>query len=86
MPQCLLEFVTHVVGYKAVSAKWAEGEFIERRSTIGWPPAFDDYVEHSYKVLKAEQMRLLNNSMWGIYHLLRDFRHRQDEEQETVDS
>ena len=27
MPQCLLDFVTHVVGYKAVLAKWADGDF-----------------------------------------------------------
>ena len=39
MPQCLLDFVTHVVGYKAVLAKWANGDYSERRSTIGWPPA-----------------------------------------------
>ena len=38
MPQCLLDFVTHVVGYKAVLVKWAEGDYSERRSTIGWPP------------------------------------------------
>jgi hypothetical protein len=68
MPHCLLEFVTHVVGYKAVLSKWAEGDFSERRSTIGWPPAFDGYVERSYKALKSEQMRLLNNSMWSYYH------------------
>src|ERR1035438_4193336 len=36
MPHCLLQFVTHVVGYKAVLAKWAEGDYSERRSTIGW--------------------------------------------------
>ena len=41
MPHCLLDFVTHVVGYKAVLAKWAEGDYSERRSTIGWPPEFD---------------------------------------------
>jgi len=39
MPRCLLDFVTHVVGYKAVLAKWAEGDYSERRSTIGWAPA-----------------------------------------------
>ena len=33
MPQCLLDFVTHVVGYKAVLSKWAEGDYAERRST-----------------------------------------------------
>ena len=41
MPQCLLDFVTHVVGYKALLSKWAEGDYSERRSMIGWPPEFD---------------------------------------------
>lgn len=68
MPQCLLDFVTHVVGYKALMAKWAEGDYTERRSIIGWPPAFDQYVEKSYKTLKAEQTRLLHNFAWRLYH------------------
>jgi hypothetical protein len=68
MPQCLLEFVTHVVGYKAVLAKWAEGDYAERRSTIGWPPAFDGYVERSYKALKAQQMGLMHNMVWRAWH------------------
>ncbi len=70
MPHCLLEFVTHVVGYKAVMAKWAEGDYSERRSTIGWPPEFDLYVRRSYAALKAEQTRLLHNSAWRLYHHL----------------
>lgn len=61
MPQCLLDFVTHVVGYKAVLRKWAEGDYSERRSTIGWPPEFDIYVRNSYAALKAEQMRLMHS-------------------------
>jgi len=61
MPQCLLDFVTHVVGYKAVLRKWADGDFSERRSTIGWPPEFDAYVRKSYAALKAEQMRLMHS-------------------------
>ena len=68
MPQCLLDFVTHVVGYKALLAQWAEGDYSERRSTIGWPPEFDLYVRRSYQALKTEQTRLLNNSLsrfWG---------------------
>ena len=74
MPQCLLDFVTHVVGYKAVLAKWAEGDYSERRSTIGWPPEFDDYVRKSYAALKAEQMQLLHSMPWRAwYHL---FGHR----------
>lgn len=61
MPQCLLDFVTHVVGYKAVLRKWADGDYSERRSTIGWPPEFDKYVRESYAALKAEQMRLMHS-------------------------
>ncbi len=63
MPQCLLDFVTHVVGYKAVIAKWADGDFTERRSTIGWPPEFDVYVRNSYAALKADQMRLMHTAV-----------------------
>jgi hypothetical protein len=68
MPQCLLDFVTHVVGYKAVMAKWAEGDYSERRSTIGWPPEFDLYVKRSYAALKAEQTRLLHGATWRLWH------------------
>jgi hypothetical protein len=68
MPQCLLDFVTHVVGYKAVMAKWAEGDYIERRSSIGWPPEFDIYVKHSYAALKAEQTRLMDSALSRLYN------------------
>ena len=67
MPHCLLEFVTHVVGYKAVMAKWQEGDFTERRSTIGWPPEFDGYVQRSYEALKAQQTRLLHAATWRLW-------------------
>ena len=67
MPQCLLDFVTHVVGYKAVLAKWAESDYSERRSTIGWPPEFDVYVERSYAALKAQQTQLLHSSLWRLW-------------------
>jgi hypothetical protein len=70
MPQCLLDFVTHVVGYKALLAQWAEGDYSERRSMIGWPPEFDIYVERSYKALKAEQTHLLHSAIWRLYHRL----------------
>ncbi len=67
MPQCLLDFVTHVVGYKALLAQWAEGDYRERRSMIGWPPEFDLYVERSYQALKAEQTRLIHTSLWRFF-------------------
>jgi len=70
MPQCLLDFVTHVVGYKAVLAKWADGDYSERRSTIGWPPQFDVYVKSSYAALKAEQMCLMHSATWRVWHRL----------------
>ena len=70
MPQCLLDFVTHVVGYKAVLRKWAEGDFSERRSTIGWPPEFDIYVRQSYAALKAEQMRLMHSPLHRAWNRL----------------
>jgi hypothetical protein len=63
MPQCLLDFVTHVVGYKAVLTKWNNDDYSERRSTIGWPPEFDVYVRDSYAALKAEQTRLMHSSV-----------------------
>jgi hypothetical protein len=70
MPQCLLDFVTHVVGYKAVVAKWAEKDYSERRSTIGWPPEFDAYVERSYQALKTEQTRLLHSVTLRLFRRL----------------
>jgi len=70
MPHCLLDFVTHVVGYKAVMNRWSEGDYSDRRSTIGWPPEFDAYVERSYKALKAEQTALIHDSMWSTFHRL----------------
>jgi hypothetical protein len=68
MPQCLLDFVTHVSGYKAVLAKWSEGDYSERRSTTGWPPEFDIYVERSYATLKAQQTMLLHSVPWRLWH------------------
>jgi hypothetical protein len=72
MPQCLLDFVTHVVGYKAVLAKWDEKDYSERRSTIGWPPEFDSYVARSYAALKAQQTRLLHGPFWRLWQHLID--------------
>ena len=70
MPQCLLDFVTHVVGYKAIMSKWAHGDYTERRSSIGWPPEFDVYVRTSYAELKAEQMRLMHSAPYRLWHRL----------------
>jgi len=58
----------HVVGYKAVLAKWTEGDYSERRSTIGWPPEFDVYVERSYAALKAKQTKTAAQRACGNAH------------------
>jgi hypothetical protein len=58
------------VGYKAVLQKWADGDFTERRSTIGWPPEFDLYVKESYAALKAEQMRLMHSPLQRVWQRL----------------
>ncbi len=50
----------------------AEGDYTERRSTIGWPPEFDRYVKRSYAALKAEQTSLLHSATWRLYHHLFD--------------
>jgi hypothetical protein len=76
MPRCLLDFVTHVVGYKAVVSKWAEGDYSERRSTIGWPPEFDVYVTRSYAALKAEQTHLLHGFFWQLYQRVFHRKHK----------
>jgi hypothetical protein len=70
MPQCLLDFVIHVVGYKAVLAKWADGDYTERRSTIGWPPEFDLYVRRSYAALKSEQTWIMHSLAWRAWNRL----------------
>ena len=75
MPRCLLDFVTHVVGYKAVLAKWAADDYSERRSTIGWPPEFDIYVERSYAALKAQQTYLLHSAPWRLWHRIVNRKH-----------
>jgi hypothetical protein len=75
MPQCLLDFVTHVVGYKALLLKWSKGDLSERRSMIGWPPEFDAYVERSYAALKAQQTRLLHSFIWRLYQRISHHKH-----------
>ena len=61
MPDCLLQFVTHVVEYKAVLAKWANGDFSEKHSLIAFPATLNRYVTESYADLKHQQTRLLKS-------------------------
>src|SRR5262249_26503615 len=44
MPECLLQFFIHVVGYKAVLAKWEKGDFAEKFSIVAFPIEVDEYA------------------------------------------
>jgi len=61
MPNCLVEFVTHVVGYRAVLAKWQRGDFAEKYSIIDFPVTLDNYASKSYAALKSQQTQLLKS-------------------------
>jgi hypothetical protein len=61
MPPCLLDFVTHVVGYKAVLVNWSKGDHSEKTSLIAFPKALDEYAVASYAMLKNQQARLLRS-------------------------
>ena len=59
MPQCLLDFVTHVSSYKPLLQHWENGDFSNHAPIIDFPIAFDEYAATSYAELKAEQLRLI---------------------------
>ena len=61
MPDCLLQFVTHVVGHRAVLAQWRKGDFSEKQSLIDFPAELNVYAARSYAALKSEQVRLLDS-------------------------
>jgi hypothetical protein len=61
MPDCLMKFVTHVAGFKAVIAKWGNGDYTEKHSLIAFPTELEDYITQSYSKLKGEQARLLKS-------------------------
>ncbi|MBE2202259.1 MAG: hypothetical protein IAE79_26855 [Anaerolinea sp.] len=62
MPDCLLEFITHVSGYKAVIEKWNTGDFSENVST-DFPEELITYATQSYRDLKAQQLQLIGNNV-----------------------
>lgn len=62
MPECLLQFVTHVSGYKALLKKWEKGDYSENVSIIKFPPELSKYATQSYKELKTKQLRLIGKT------------------------
>lgn len=59
MPQCILDFVTHISAWKAVLVKWENGDFSEQFSIIDYPEALKGYATISYDELKNEQLMLI---------------------------
>lgn len=59
MPDCLTDFVKHVVGYRAVRAKWKKENFTELYSFRSYPKELQEYARRSYRELKEEQARLI---------------------------
>lgn len=59
VPGCLLEFVAHVAGYRAIIKKWGKGDFSESVSPFSYPNDLMEYARNSYLQLKEEQLKLL---------------------------
>jgi hypothetical protein len=66
MPQCLLDYVTHLSGYKTVVAKLNSDDFSEDESIIDFPSDLIEYAEKSYSMLKEEQLRLMGKLGYEI--------------------
>jgi len=59
VPQCLVDFITHVSAFKAVVAKWQTGDFSENFPMIYYPEDLPRYITSSYESLKKEQLKLI---------------------------
>lgn len=59
VPKCLLDFVTHVVGYRAMLAKWELNDYTEYQSIMDFPAGLNEYASKSYSELKSEQTHLI---------------------------
>jgi hypothetical protein len=59
IPDCFVEFSTHVVSYRVLMAKWEAKNFTETYSPVDFPVDFDPYVQSTFEKLKAEQSKLI---------------------------
>ena len=62
MPQCLIDFLTHVSAYKALLKKWESGDKNEVMPLIDFPKELREYIRDSYLELKKEQLHLIGQS------------------------
>lgn len=66
MPNCLLDFITHVSGYKAIIKKWEGGDFSENLSIIDFPVEVVKYSTDSYQELKRKQLELIGKVKFDL--------------------
>jgi hypothetical protein len=81
MPEVLLQVAAHTYGYEALLTRWRENDFSEYLSVVDFPSEFHEYTQSRFRILKAQQLRLLRNDQivslgstgkdpakWGRYH------------------
>ena len=60
LPLSMQLFCAHVASYKAVFARWDKGDYSQNSAVLNYPTEeLGQYLEHSFKALKARQARLL---------------------------
>ncbi|MCL2327689.1 MAG: hypothetical protein FWC39_04140 [Bacteroidetes bacterium] len=57
VPQCLIDFVTHISYNKILLKKWDNNNFEQIHCLIDFPVDFDEYVYNSYRRLTSEQLK-----------------------------
>ncbi|MCG7203786.1 hypothetical protein [Streptomyces arenae] len=63
MPEALLQLCAHVSGYEITAARWAQGDFTEHLSVVGFPGhGLREYTRDRFTQLKSEQARLLGST------------------------
>jgi hypothetical protein len=58
-PESLLLFVMHASLYKAMAAKWEQGDYSEYLPKVDYPAELRGYAARSYRELKEEQLQLI---------------------------
>lgn len=66
MPDCLLDFITHLSGYKAILNKWDSGDFSENLSVVDFPVEIQGYASESYQQLKEKQLELIGKIKFDV--------------------
>ena len=58
-PASLLLFIMHATSYRAMVAKWQQGDYSEYLPNADYPAELSTYAAQSYRELKHEQLQLI---------------------------